>query len=76
MIGTGTMHPHCRGAWIKWDTVSFDATVAKINGKEEEWNNAVEAVKEEYKQKGTNPPDENSFVFRMKVQDKYRLASS
>ena len=76
IVGTGTMHPHCRGAWIKWDTVSFDATVAKINGKEEEWNNAVEAVKEEYKQKSTNPPDKNSFVFRMKVQDKYRLASS
>ena len=76
IVGTGTMHPHCRGAWIKWDTVSFDATLAKINGKEEEWDNAVEAVKEEYKQKGTNTPDENSFVFRMKVQDKYRLASS
>ena len=76
IVGTGTMHPHCRGSWIKWDTVSFDATLAKINGKEEEWDNAVEAVKEEYKQKGTNTPDENSFVFRMKVQDKYRLASS
>ena len=75
IIGTGTMHPHCRGAWIKWDTVSFDATLAKINGKEEEWDNAVEAVKEEYKQNGIDKPDENSFVFRMKIQDKYKLAN-
>ena len=75
VIGIGTMHPHCRGTWIKWDTISFDATVAKINGKEEEWDNAVEAVREEYKQNGVDNPDENSFVFRMKIQDKYKLAS-
>ena len=71
-VAMGSQHLDCRGSWIKWDTDFFDATLAKINGKEEEWNSAVEAVKEEYKQKGTNPPDENSFVFRMKVQDKYR----
>ena len=76
VIGIGTMHPHCRGTWIKWDTISFDATVAKINGKEEEWDNAVEEVREEYKQNGIDNPDENSFVFRMKIQDKYKLASS
>lgn len=75
IIGTGTMHPHCRGSWIKWDPDFFDATLAKINGKEEEWDNAVEAVKEEYKQNGINKPDENSFVFRMKVQDKYKLVN-
>lgn len=75
VIGIGTMHPHCRGTWIKWDTISFDATVAKINGKEEEWDNAVEAVREEYKQNGVDNPDENSFLFRMKIQDKYKLAS-
>ena len=72
IIGTGTIHPHCRGAWIKWDETSFDATIAKINGKEKEWDNAVETVKEEYKKAGIENPDENSFKFRWKVREKYK----
>ena len=72
IVGIGTMHPHCRGTWIKWDADFFDATEAIVNGKEQAWDEAVKATKTEL----GGDIDENSFKFRLKLQENYKKMNS
>ena len=72
IVGIGTMHPHCRGTWIKWDTDFFDATEAIVNGKEQAWDEAVKATK----MKLGGDIDDNSFKFRLKLQENYKKMNS
>ncbi len=70
-IGYGTLHPHCRGFWTRWGTDEFDAASAQLNGKEDEWNAAVEQVQKEYADKG-EVPEQDSFVYRHRINEVYR----
>lgn len=61
-ITDGTIHPYCRGLWVKYYTNAdkevgkyTDALNAELEGKTKLWNEAVKKATEEYKEKGINP---------------------
>jgi hypothetical protein len=46
----GTLHPNCRGGWVRWGGKSADAMGAKIRGKIEAWDKAVKQARDEYRE--------------------------
>lgn len=70
-VVTGTLHPNCRGGWILWSK-RMDAMGAKIQGKVDAWDNAVDQAREEYRNKGTENPNDQTKGYVDRINDIYQ----
>lgn len=68
----GTMHPNCRGGWVRWGGKSVDAMGAKIQGKIAVWDKAVKQVRDEYRDKGIDNPNDQTKEYVDRINDLYR----
>jgi hypothetical protein len=73
-IVPGTMHPNCRGGWVRWGGKSADAMAAKIQGKVDAWDRAVKQAREEYREKGTVNPNDQTGGYVDRINEIYREA--
>jgi len=71
-IGTGTLHPNCRGGWIRWGGKRIDAMAAQLEGKAEKWDAAVKQAREEYKDKGTENPNDQTPGYVDRINELYK----
>jgi hypothetical protein len=68
----GTMHPNCRGGWVRWGGKSADAMSAKIQGKIDAWDKAVKKAREEYHEKGIENPNDQTKGYTDRIYELYR----
>jgi hypothetical protein len=68
----GTMHPNCRGGWIRWGGNTVDAVVAHIQNKTELWDRAVETARKEFKEKGIENPTDQTKGYTDRINEIYR----
>jgi len=71
-VATGTLHPNCRGGWVRWGGKRVDAMAAQIQGKAEKWDEAVKEVREEYREKGTENPNDQTAGYVDRINEIYR----
>lgn len=68
-------HPYCRGTWARYDigldSFDIDALVAEQSKNAKKWNNAVEAARKEYKEKGIENPDDSTKGFTARINELY-----
>jgi hypothetical protein len=76
VLVTGTLHPNCRGGWVLWDAKSADATGAKIRGKAEAWDKAVEKARDEYRENGIENPNDQTKGYKDRINELYRSYSN
>jgi len=69
---TGTLHPNCRGGWVRWGGKKADAITAQIRGNAEIWNNAVNIVKAEYQKNGVNNPNDQTPGYVDRINELYK----
>jgi hypothetical protein len=69
---TGTLHPNCRGGWVRWGGKTADAMSAKIQGKIEAWDKAVKKAREEYRDKGIENPNDQTSGHIDRINELYR----
>jgi hypothetical protein len=67
----GTMHPNCRGSWMRHGGGSH-AVRARIEGQVERWNRAVHQVYTEYTTKGIKHPDDQTPGYVDRINELYR----
>jgi hypothetical protein len=72
VLVTGTLHPNCRGGWVRWGGKSVDAMGAKIQGKIDAWDKAVKQAREEYRDKGIENPNDQTKGYVDRINDLYR----
>jgi hypothetical protein len=72
ILVTGTLHPNCRGGWLRWGGKQVDAMTAKVQGKAEKWDAAVKQAQEEYKNKGTENPNDQTPGYVDRINELYR----
>jgi hypothetical protein len=68
----GTMHPNCRGGWVRWGGKSADAMGAKIRGKIDAWDRAVKKAREEYREKGVENPNDQTEWYKDRINELYK----
>jgi len=68
-------HPYCRGTWARYDvgldSIDIDALVAEQSKNSKKWNNAVDTVRKEYKDKGIENPDDSTKGFTERINELY-----
>jgi hypothetical protein len=69
---TGTLHPHCRGGWVRWSGEKTDAMSAQILGKVDAWDAAVKQAREEYRSQGTENPNDQTKGYVDRINEVYR----
>ena len=69
---TGTLHPNCRGGWVRWGGKVADAMTAQIRGKAEKWDIAVNQVKDEFREKGIENPHDQTPGYVDRINEIYR----
>jgi hypothetical protein len=72
VLVTGTLHPNCRGGWLRWGGKQVDAMTAQIQGKAEKWDAAVKQTKEEYREKGIKNPNDQTPGYVDRINELYR----
>ena len=68
---TGTLHPNCRGGWVRWGGRQVDAMSAKIQGKIDAWNKAVQTAKAEWRAKGIENPNDQTKGYSERINELY-----
>jgi hypothetical protein len=68
----GTLHPNCRGGWIRWGGPHVDAMTAQIQKKVKVWDSAVKKAREEYREKGTENPNDHTKGYVDRINEIYR----
>ncbi|MDR1837614.1 MAG: hypothetical protein LBQ89_08155 [Treponema sp.] len=71
-IVTGTLHPNCRGGWVRWGGKRADAITAQIRGKAGIWDIAVNQAREEFKEKGIENPHDQTPGYVDRINEIYR----
>ncbi len=71
-LGTGVLHPNCRGSWTRWGGGKVDAIIAQIQGKTDKWDEAVNQAKEEYSEKGIENPNDQTQGYVDRINEIYR----
>jgi hypothetical protein len=72
VLVTGTLHPNCRGGWLRWGGKRIDAMTAQIRGKAEKWDAAVKEAREEYRGRGTENPNDQTPGYVDRINELYR----
>jgi hypothetical protein len=68
----GTLHPNCRGGWLRWGGKQVDAMIAQLRGKAEVWDSAVGQAREEYREKGAGYPNDQTPGYVDRINEIYR----
>jgi hypothetical protein len=71
VLVTGTLHPQCRGGWIRWGGKQIDAMTAELQGKADKWDSAVKQAKDEYKEKGIENPNDSTAGYVDRINELY-----
>jgi len=69
---TGTLHPNCRGGWTRWGGRQVDAITAQIRGRAEKWGEAVNQAREEWRDRGTENPNDQTPGYLDRINELYR----
>ena len=69
---TGTLHPNCRGGWLRWGGKQADAMTAQVRGKAEKWDAAVKQARGEYQKQGTENPNDQTPGYVERINEIYR----
>ena len=69
---TGTLHPNCRGGWLRWNGPRVDAMSAKMRGNAEKWDAAVKRAREEYQENGIKNPNDLTPGYVDRINELYR----
>ncbi|MDR1230043.1 MAG: hypothetical protein LBK61_01440 [Spirochaetaceae bacterium] len=72
VLVTGTLHPNCRGGWLRWGGSQTDAMAAQTRGNVEKWDAAVEQARKEYQAKGTENPNDQTPGYADRINELYR----
>jgi hypothetical protein len=72
VLVTGTLHPNCRGGWLRWGGKTVDAMTAQVQGKAEKWDAAVKQAREEYQKQGTENPNDQTPGYVDRINEIYR----
>jgi hypothetical protein len=72
VLVTGTLHPNCRGGWLRWGGPRVDAMAAQVQGKAEKWDAAVRQAREEYQKQGTENPNDQTPGYIERINEIYR----
>ena len=72
VLVTGTLHPNCRGGWLRWGGKRIDAMTAKVQGRAEKWDAAVKQAREEYQRQGTENPNDQTPGYVDRINGLYR----
>jgi hypothetical protein len=72
VLVTGTLHPNCRGGWLRWGGPQVDAMTAQVRGKTEKWDAAIKQAREEYQRKGTENPNDQTHGYIDRINELYR----
>jgi hypothetical protein len=72
VLVTGTIHPNCRGGWVRWGGKSADAMIAKIQGKIDAWDKAEKKAREEYRDKGIENPNDQTKGYTDRINELYK----
>jgi hypothetical protein len=72
VLVTGTLHPNCRGGWLRWGGKRVDAMTAQVRGKAEKWDAAVKQAREESKAKGSENPNDQTPGYVDRINELYR----
>lgn len=68
----GTVHPNCRGGWVRWGGKTVDAIIARIQKKGEMWDRAVETSRKEFKAKGIDNPNDSTEGYTDRINEVYQ----
>jgi len=71
-VVTGTMHPNCRGGWVRWNGKELDAMTAHIQNKGQLWDKAVMRAREEFNEKGNKYPNDKTPGYIDRINEIYR----
>jgi hypothetical protein len=71
-LGTGCLHPNCRGGWVRWGGKSADAMGAKIRGKIEAWDKAVKKARDECRDKRIDNPNDQTKGYADRINELYQ----
>ena len=69
---TGTLHPNCRGGWIRWGGPKTDAMNAQMVSKAASWDKAVNEARAIYKAKGIENPNDQTAGYVDLINKIYR----
>ena len=72
LLVTGTLHPNCRGGWLRWGGRHVDAMTAQVRGKAEKWDAAVKEAREEYRARGMENPNDQTPGYVDRINELYR----
>jgi hypothetical protein len=72
VLVTGTLHPNCRGGWLRWGGSQTDAMAAQTRGNVEKWDAATEQAREEYREKGIENPNDQTPGYADRINELYR----
>ncbi|MDR0388589.1 MAG: hypothetical protein LBH73_00785 [Spirochaetaceae bacterium] len=72
VLVTGTLHPNCRGGWLRWGGKQADAMTAQVRGKAGKWDAAIEQAREEYRKQGTENPNDQTPGYIDRINELYR----
>ncbi|MDR0390084.1 MAG: hypothetical protein LBH73_08435 [Spirochaetaceae bacterium] len=72
VLVTGTLHPNCRGGWLRWGGKQVDAMTAQVRGKAEKWDAAVKQAREEYRKQVTKDPNDQTPGYVDRINELYR----
>jgi hypothetical protein len=72
VLVTGTLHPNCRGGWLRWGGKQMDAMTAQVRGKAEKWDAAIEQAREEYRKQGIENPNDQTPGYIDRINELYR----
>jgi hypothetical protein len=78
VLVTGTLHPNCRGGWIRWGGERADAMLAQMRNKADKWDEAVNQARVEYREKGIENPNDQTAgyvdlinkIYKEKLEEK------
>ena len=71
-LAPGTLHPNCRGGWTRWGGKQADAMTAKIQGKIDAWDKAVQTAKAEWREKGVENPNDQTKGYAERINEIYQ----
>ena len=72
VLVTGVVHPNCRGEWVRWGGHQEDAMMARIQGKEAEWDAAVTQARDEYREQGNEDPNDQTPGYVKRINQLYQ----
>lgn len=72
-VANGVFHPYCRGLWVRWNA-RINAYAAMLQKKNEQYNNAVDKTREEWKAKGIENPNDKTPGYIDRINELYNGA--